>query len=239
MIDIHSHVLPGMDDGSRSTAESLAMLRTSALQGITVIAATPHFYPEQNDPEKFLLRRAASVERLREEWEEGLPKLIPGAEVAYFEGISRAERIRELCLEGTNLLLLEMPFGTWTERMAKEVQMLGRQYNLRVLLAHVERYRHCKKASVWDELLAGEVAVQCNAEFFIDRWTKRRARHMLERGEIQLIGSDCHNMKSRVPNMGEALKTIGENGRRILEKNSQALGLIVEKSASSTEGDVL
>lgn len=239
MIDIHSHILPEMDDGSKSTTESLAMLRTAAAQGISVMAATPHFYPQQNDPESFLLRRALSVERLWKEWEEGLPELILGAEVAYFEGISRAEKMRELCYEGTNLLLLEMPFASWTERMAKEVQMLGRQCGIHVLLAHVERYRHYKKAPVWNELLAGEVSVQCNAEFFIDRWTKRRARHMLEVGEIQLIGSDCHNMRSRMPNMGEALQVIGESGRKTHERNSRALGLIPKGAAGAAERDAL
>lgn len=239
MIDIHSHVLPGMDDGSKSTAESLAMLRAAAAQGISVMAATPHFYPQQNDPDKFLLRRSASVKRIREEWEDGLPELILGAEAAYFEGISRAGKIKDLCLEGTNLLLLEMPFASWTERMAKEVRMLGRQHGIHVLLAHVERYRHYKKAPVWNELLAGEVLVQCNAEFFIDKWTKRRAKHMLERGGIQFIGSDCHNMRSRMPNMGEALQVIGESGQKTLERNCRALGLIPKETESIAEGDVL
>lgn len=226
MIDIHSHVLPRMDDGSKSTAESLAMLRISAEQGISVVAATPHFHPGQNDPDEFLLRRAASVERLREEWEDGLSELILGAEVAYFEGISYVENMRKLCLEGTNLLLLEMPFCSWTERMAKEIQILERQHGIRVLLAHVERYRYCKKAPVWDELLEGQVLVQCNAEFFINRWTRRRARCMLENGRIQLIGSDCHNMQNRMPNMGKALQIIGENGCGMIERNCKALGIL-------------
>lgn len=230
MIDIHSHVLPGMDDGSRSTAESLAMLRASAEQGISVVAATPHFYPEQNDPKEFLHRRTLAVKQLRKVWEAGLPELILGAEVAYFEGISQAERIKELCLEGTDLLLLEMPFGPWTARMAKEVQMLGKQYGIRVVLAHAERYRHYKKASVWEELQAEEVLVQCNAEFFVSRWTGRQARNMLEKGEIQLLGSDCHNMRNRKPNMGDALRVIGESGRGMIEQNCRKLGIIPKEA---------
>lgn len=227
MIDIHSHVLPEMDDGSRGVEESLAMLRTSAEQGISVVAATPHFYPEQNDPKKFLHRRALSVKQLREVWEEGLPKLLLGAEVAYFEGISHVEKIKDLCLEETNLLLLEMPFSPWTERMAKEVRMLGEHYGIRVVLAHTERYRCYKKAPVWDELLANEVLVQCNAEFFSNRWTRRQARYMLEKGEIQLLGSDCHNMRNRRPNMRKALQVIGESGCRMIEQNCRELGIIL------------
>ena len=56
MLDIHSHILPKMDDGSSSVEESLNLLRTSAEQGITEIAATPHFYASQYSPQKFLER---------------------------------------------------------------------------------------------------------------------------------------------------------------------------------------
>ena len=56
MIDIHSHILPGMDDGSSSIEESLAMARESARQGVRLIAATPHFYATEENPHRFLAR---------------------------------------------------------------------------------------------------------------------------------------------------------------------------------------
>ena len=58
MIDFHSHVLPGMDDGAKDTDESLALLRLTKEQGIDGIVATPHFYPDRENPEDFLLRRS-------------------------------------------------------------------------------------------------------------------------------------------------------------------------------------
>ena len=57
MIDLHTHVLPGMDDGSRSPEESARMLRELAAQGVTLAAATPHFYAGENSPDRFLRRR--------------------------------------------------------------------------------------------------------------------------------------------------------------------------------------
>ena len=56
MIDIHSHILPGMDDGSSSLEESLAMAGESARQGVRLLAATPHFYATQENPASFLRR---------------------------------------------------------------------------------------------------------------------------------------------------------------------------------------
>ena len=208
MVDIHSHILPKMDDGSKSVEESMAMLRTSAEQGISVIAATPHFYPWENNPEEFLRRREKAAGRLREAWESNLPKIRLGAEVGYFDGVSQAEEIKGLCIEGTNLLLLEMPFRAWTDRMATEVKALQIKFGVRVILAHVERYLHFQKTLIWEEMLRTELLAQCNAEFFISWKTRRRALSMLKEGEIDLIGSDCHNMRSRVPNIAKALKII-------------------------------
>ena len=69
--DLHSHVLPGMDDGSGSLEESLAMLRETAAQGIRIMAATPHFDPRSDTPENFLARRNHAAQMLLEKMEPG------------------------------------------------------------------------------------------------------------------------------------------------------------------------
>jgi len=66
MIDFHSHVLPKLDDGSRSTKESVEMMRRAVSQGITAMVATPHFYADRETPKEFLKRREESWKRLRE-----------------------------------------------------------------------------------------------------------------------------------------------------------------------------
>ena len=140
MIDIHTHILPGMDDGSGSLEESLAMAKESARQGVRLLAATPHFYATQEDPERFLQRREKSLALLESAWQEGFPTLLVGAEVRYFDGISRVEEVSWLTLDHTRILLLEMPFTSWSGRMVDEVLELQRSRGLQVLLAHVERY---------------------------------------------------------------------------------------------------
>lgn len=222
MIDLHSHVLPNMDDGSGSVEESVAMLLESARYGIRYVTATPHFYPAESTPEQFLERREAAADRLWAAWRPGLPELLLGAEVQFFEGISCAEEIDRLTLGG-RLLLLEMPFCPWTDRMISEVVLLHEQRGLEVVLAHIEQYFRWQPKELWDELQDLRLLMQCNADFFLDWRTRRKARRMLAEGKIHLLGSDAHNMTSRPPRLGKALASLGERERQVLEWNARRL----------------
>lgn len=223
MTDFHSHVLPEMDDGSKSVEESLAMLRACARQGIGCVAATSHFYPMENSPEQYLRRRAVAAERLKRAWKPGLPKLLLGAEVYFFEGMSAVRELDALRLEGTQLLLVEMPFHPWTERMVRELLAVHERQGVTVALAHIERYFRFQPKGVWDDLLAEGVLMQCNAEFFLSWKTRGKARRMLAEGKIHLLGSDCHNMTDRPPRLGEALSAMKKEQRLVLEDNIRRL----------------
>lgn len=227
MIDIHSHILPGMDDGSRSVEESVKMLEASARQGVRYIAATSHFYAMENSPEQFLRRRAAAAALLQTVWQPQFPRLALGAEVYYFDGISRTDKLDQLKLENTRLLLLEMPFSAWSGRMVTEILDIQSRRDTTVLLAHIERYMAFQKPAVWRELLDNGVRMQCNAEFFLHWKTKRKALRMLREGKIHFLGSDCHNVTTRPPRLGEAMevidKALGSAGRRILNREAMAL----------------
>ncbi len=220
MTDIHCHVLPQMDDGSRSAEESLAMLEALAAQGVGCAAATPHFYAEENSPEEFLTRRAASAAKLTEIWRPGLPTLKLGAEVCYFEGISQCERLDALKIEDTGLLLLEMPYCRWSRRMLQEIRDLQTS-RATVLLAHVERYLRWQEPKIWDALLEWGVLNQCNASFFLRWQTKRKAIRMLREGRVHLLGSDSHNMGSRPPRLAVVWAALEREERETLEENSR------------------
>lgn len=236
MIDFHSHILPGIDDGSRNIKESLQMLNASARQGVTYMAATPHFIPSESSLDRFLIHREQAFSELMEVWHPALPQVLLGAEVYYFEGMSRVE-LDVLRIEGTRLLLLEMPFQTWTDRMVAEVLALQKQPELTVLMAHIERYLGFQRKDMWDELLRAGVLMQCNASFFL-RWnTRRRALHLLESGRVHLLGSDCHNMEERSPRMGAALEAIGEKNREALAKRS--FRLLDREGAIHCEGNIV
>ena len=110
MIDFHSHILPSIDDGSKDVEMSLQMVALLQKQGVDTVCATSHFYATQRSPERFLQRRAEAYEALRAALPEDAPAIRLGAEVLYFPGISHMAALPQLCLEGTKLLLLEMPF---------------------------------------------------------------------------------------------------------------------------------
>ena len=111
--DFHSHILPGIDDGSRSVEESIRLLRLEAEQGIRHVVATPHFYARHDTPERFLKRRAESAALLREKMgmHPELPDVTLGAEVYYYPGISHSDAISELTIGSQRCILIEMPLA--------------------------------------------------------------------------------------------------------------------------------
>ena len=227
MIDIHTHVLPGVDDGSSSLEESLWLGKALADQGVTLIAATPHFYADRQRPSQFLQCREQAERLLWSRWPQEYPPFLVGAEVHYFDGMSRTEELSQLTLESTNILLLEMPFSSWSQRMVEEVLEIQTRRNLQVLLAHVERYLPFQEGRVWEQLRQGGVWTQCNASFFL-RWrTRGKALRMLRKGEIHMLGSDCHNQLTRPPRLGEARaaieKSMGAGAWRIFDRKTFTL----------------
>lgn len=208
MIDWHSHILPAMDDGSRDTAESISLLNMQVSQGISTVIATPHFYANDETVDSFLERRKQALELLKSELPEGAPEIRLGAEVKYYQGISRMADLKDLRIEGSKLLLLEMPMSHWTEYMVRELIELSGKSSIKIVLAHVERYFHLQKQAVWDRLFENGILAQVNASFFHSFATKRKAIALLQEGSIQLIGSDCHGVTSRPPQIDKAFEVI-------------------------------
>ena len=140
MIDFHTHILPGIDDGSASVTESVSMLREEKRLGIDAVVATPHYYANRNDIGSFLEKREHAWNQLVPYLWPELPDIYLGAEVQYFEGIRAVEGLELLRIKGTDLLLVEMPFRQWTNRFIDDVLELNERDNIQVVLAHIERY---------------------------------------------------------------------------------------------------
>ena len=208
MIDFHTHILPGIDDGSKTVSESISMLKAEAKQGIHEVYLTPHYYATENSPAEFLERRSCAWSKLEPHLSPDLPFVRLGAEVQYFEGICSVSDILDLRIEGTDYLLLEMPFRTWSDRMISNVLELNDQPDTKVVLAHIDRYLSMQPSDLWDQLKRYGIMMQCNVSFF-DSWKSRfRAMKMLSNGEIDFLGSDCHNMSSRQPNWDKLPKKV-------------------------------
>lgn len=208
MIDWHSHILPQMDDGSASVDESIDLFAIMIGQGVDTVIATPHFYANNESVDSFLERRAKSYGQFSEGLLGMIPKVLLGAEVSYYPGISRLEGLSRLCIEGTDLLLLEMPFARWSKSVVREVIEIATQRSVTVILAHIERYIDMQSGRVFDELREYGVLMQVNASFFLRASTRRHACRLLSSGKIHLIGSDTHNTKLRPPMLDEAYTVI-------------------------------
>lgn len=217
VVDWHSHILPGIDDGSQSLEESLGLLEREAEQGINRVVATPHFYAQYDRPEDFLEKRKAAADRLRRAAEErlGLPEILLGAEVYFFRGMGRSEMLPGLAIEGTRYILVEMPQAPWSEDMYRELEEIRSCQGLTPIIAHIDRYiEPFHTHGIPRRLESLPVLVQANASFFLHSKTKRMALKMVNKGQIHLLGSDCHNLSSRPPRIGQAMAVLLRAGIR-------------------------
>ena len=215
IIDVHTHILPSLDDGSRSVEMSLEMLRNESDQGIETVVFTPHFYANHDSPKRFLDSRAAAVDKLMSAvaGQMGLPNAILGAEVHYFEGISDCEFLKDMAFELADgekrYIMIEMPMKRWNDRMLFEIESIRQKQKLVPIIAHIDRYI-CSLGikKIPDALFRLPVVIQANSSFFTKRSTRRTALNMLRDGYIHLIGSDCHNLDDRRSDIGAALDAI-------------------------------
>lgn len=206
MIDFHSHILPQTDDGSKNVDESLEMLRTLSKQGVNKVVATPHFYANDESVADFIKRRQKNYESLQASLTSDMPEIVLGAEVRYYEGISRMDNLCDLCFRGTDVLLLEMPVRRWTEYILRELTDISCSGKVTLVLAHIERYLKLQKKEIINELLNNGIMFQVNSAFVYGFFTKRQAINLLKNRAIHMLGSDCHNMSDRPPDIGRAFE---------------------------------
>lgn len=208
MIDFHSHILPALDDGSKNEEESLKMLEMLSQQGVSTVVATPHFNPDKESVDEFIKRRQNAYEKLRSKLNPQMPEIILGAEIAYYEGISNLADLSRLCIGNTKLLLVEMPMAKWSDFAIGELKKLSNVKGYTIVIAHIERYMNAQSSATWENLRSMGVLCQVNASFFIRLATRKKALRMLIGGEINALGSDCHNLEHRPPCMKQAFDII-------------------------------
>lgn len=231
-IDFHSHILPGIDDGSASVEESLAMLRLSAEEGIRHMVATPHFYAHRDTLERFLEARSRSELAIRKELAKhtNLPQLSVGAEVLFFRGISECDFLHKLTVSGGRCILIELPPAPWPEEVYRELAQIRLKQGITPVIAHIDRYvGPFRNREIPKRLAQLPVLVQANGDFFLRRTTSSLAMKLLKADQIQLLGSDCHNMTDRKPNLGPVLQHIEHKlGRDVLSRIRSYEGMLLD-----------
>ena len=190
MIDVHSHILPKIDDGSKSVEMSIEMMKQSYAQGIDTMIATPHFYISHIDVEHFVKRRQNAYDTL--------------VEASVFDDLEKLT-----VNNNGEYLLLEMPFSKWNDKILREVESLMYDRKLKVIIAHIERFIDFQKGTNYiNELLSLGPLVQMNGEYINGFFTKSKALSMIKDGKVHLLGSDRHNLDKRCPNLGKAFNII-------------------------------
>lgn len=206
IIDIHTHILPGVDDGAANAEESLAMLRLQKKAGVERMYLTPHFYPRRQEFEEFLENRAAGWEQLRAVTAGAdVPEMRLGAEVHYSPDILELD-LHRLTLGDSDFLLLEMPHQLYPAIGEQVVSRLLEQ-GITPILAHVERFPYFRKdPGLLKRLIDLGALGQVSADVLNLKMDKGFARACLSCGLAQLVGSDAHNTDSRRPCMEEVSK---------------------------------
>ena len=216
LIDTHAHILPGIDDGARDESATRSLLESLAKQKVKVAVATPHFYPQRESLTSFLNRRQHSVQRLLAmpeitetksfasyKGEFGGIKLYLGAECFLTPALLRFNSLEDLCIGSNRHILIEMPFTTnWNRKTIQLLEGLIYQFNLKPIIAHIERYPATKYGKDLD-LIQKFVDLSCLLQMNVDSLkymkTRGNCKKLLQGGWIDLLGSDCHSMKNRPP----------------------------------------
>ena len=219
VIDFHAHILPGADHGSRDRGTTQKQLALIAAGGTRAVVATPHFYPHRDNISSFLTRRAAAVERLLACDLPADLQIFLGAEVQVCEGLDDMEELEALCVQGTKVILLEMPHGRWSERLIATVIGVAER-GLVPVLAHIDRYplREIEK------LLSRGIAAQLNAEAFKGFFARSRAMRYLQGERVVALGSDLHGAEPEgYAEFTQMRARLGEAAEQVFSRTAELL----------------
>ena len=230
-IDIHSHILPQMDDGSRSIEQSLQMLRIAAEEGIAAILATPHDMPGKGHPREETVRTyVRKLQALADR--EGIPIwLETGMEYYYREEVLELlEAEKAVTLGKSSCVLIEfepMAERRYVRNACRNVLDMG----YCPVVAHVERYAHVmEELSMLQELRQMGCLIQINAASVVGgngRLAKKNTRSILREGMADFVATDAHSDGRRAPLMRKCAETLyrrygAEYADRLLFGNAEA-----------------
>lgn len=210
-VDIHTHILPGVDDGAKNLEVSSKMLQIAYEQGVRAIIATPH-YELGNQTTKDNLMKA--FEMVEEEIKRlSLPmKLYLGNEIMYQEGcLAAVKEGRALTLAGSRYVLIEFGYEVSFKTIYRGMQQFI-QAGYYPIIAHVERYQALyKKENNINDLIELGCYIQMNGKSLmggpfnaLSSWCKQLVKH----GYVHFIASDCHNETERAPMLGDCIRRL-------------------------------
>jgi protein-tyrosine phosphatase len=208
MIDLHSHILPGVDDGARDLDDALAIGRMAVADGIEVMACTPHFMPGLYDNEAHDIRhRVASLNEIFAQEGVNLALVLGGDAHIRPDFLTCLRSSTIPTLHGSRYVLFEPPHAVMPQRMddllfnvqvGGYVPILTHPERLKWIEQNYEMVVNLSNSGVWMQITAGSLT---------GRFGKRPqywAQRMLAEGHVSILATDAHNTRSRPPLLAEA-----------------------------------
>lgn len=211
-VDIHTHILPGVDDGAADLEQALALLRMAWEDGTGAVILTPHHrgkyrrnIPQQLGQAFQELKQAVSAELPEMELYLGNEA---GIEIELTEKLACG---RVLTLNASAYVLLEFPFNCTRRQVVDGVlELVNCDYI--PIIAHAERYdAFCQNPRLAEEVSGLGAYIQINADSVMGGagfWAKRCCARMLKRGNVHFIASDTHDTKYRRPTLSKCYRLI-------------------------------
>lgn len=218
-IDFHSHILPNADHGSDGPETTMIQLAMAQHAGIEVLAATPHFYPHREDAASFLRRREQCAALLHRMLPKDAPRLLVGAEVQLCRGLEHLAELEQFCLEGTRVLLLELPPVRSVKPYEATLNALTEERGLTVVLAHIDRY----DPKMIEPLLENGFLAQLNADAFLRFRSRRRCLRWAERSCVVALGSDLHGTEQGYRSFDRARTLLGSRYDALMRRTEALL----------------
>jgi protein-tyrosine phosphatase len=233
MIDIHAHILPGLDDGSHSWEESLRMARMAVDDGIRIMVATPHLFKrrsidlDQINTREVILQHIAELRQKLSEEEISL-EILPGCDFPIgFESLQLLDDGRALTINDANrYLLLELPDSSLPPAM-EEICFQLQSKGITPIITHPERHL------IFQEMpykLKRLLDLGCLAQMtgnsltgWFGRRIKKISQKMVKLGYIHLLATDAHDPKRRPPLLSQAVtelsRLVGESRARAMVRD--------------------
>ena len=232
-VDIHCHILPGVDDGSQTPEETKAMLQKAWDEGIQIMVATPHYHKQRGKNDIELIKKQLLLTRKLAKEVNPKMQICLGMEIYYGEDVPELlKEGRVVSIRKSRYILVEFSPGDefqYILNAVRKLQMSGHT----VIIAHIERYNCLRKDISNVEYLREMGAyLQVNTGSITGsygRSVKKFLREVLKAQLVQLVGTDAHGSERRTPKMQEAYKEVvkrcgeeyadqifGQNAKKVL-----------------------
>ena len=215
--DIHTHILPFVDDGPNDLQESLNLLKEQKAIGVERVFLTPHFYPEEISLEDFLEKRDRSFSLIKESFEPSLmPEIRLGAEVRFSPEILSLD-LKRLTLGESDYILIELDDVVYPPHISSvisELTCLG----YTPVLAHIERCLYFRNDPyLLAQLIHKGALAHITAESLTAKYDKGFSKAALSKGYAHMVASDTHDLNSRKPNLSGKLSSLPEELSQLAE----------------------